>query len=263
VGGEFIQSLEGTTQGDPLGLAIYAIGTQPLVQRLANTVKQVWYADDSAAGSNLEKLRQWWSDLSHIGPTYGYYPNSSKTKLLVKSDFLNQAKEIFGDTGVQICTEGGKYLGGSIGNDLFQQTFIKDKVTEWVKELETLVTVAQTQPHAAYASFTHGVMAKWNYVLRVTKLEESSLNLLQPLEHAIRTCFFPSLTGQSAPNDLLRELLALPPKLGGLGLVNPINSAAQQYQSSCTCIITFGRLYSTTVCTCRRRFQQFIAKSKV
>lgn len=115
----------------------------------------------------------------------------------------------------------------------FQQTFIKDKVTEWVKELETLVTVAQTQPHAAYASFTHGVMAKWNYVLRVTKLEELSLNLLQPLEHAIRTCFFPSLTGQSAPNDLLRELLALPPKLGGLGLVNPINSAAQQYQSSC------------------------------
>ena len=145
----------------------------------------------------------------------------------------------------------------------FQQTFIKDKVTEWVKELETLVTVAQTQPHAAYASFTHGVMAKWNYVLRVTKLEELSLNLLQPLEHAIRTCFFPSLTGQSAPNDLLRELLALPPKLGGLGLVNPINSAAQQYQSSCTCIITFGRLYSTTVCTCRRRFQQFTTKNKV
>ena len=34
VGGESIVSAEGTTQGDPLGLAIYAFGSQPLIQRL-------------------------------------------------------------------------------------------------------------------------------------------------------------------------------------------------------------------------------------
>ena len=31
-------------------MAMYAIGTQPLICRLDGIAKQVWYADDSAAG---------------------------------------------------------------------------------------------------------------------------------------------------------------------------------------------------------------------
>ena len=88
------------------------------------------------------------------------------------------------------------------------------------------------QPHAAYAALTHGIMAKWNYVLWVTNLEESGSSILKPLEHAIRTNFFPSLTGQASPSDQFRELLALPPSFGGLGLINPVDSASLQYQAS-------------------------------
>lgn len=58
VGGETILSLEGTTQGDPLGLAIYAIGTQPLIKRLTGIARQVWFVDDSAAASSLDKVHQ-------------------------------------------------------------------------------------------------------------------------------------------------------------------------------------------------------------
>ena len=216
VGGETILLLEGTTQGDPLGLAIYAIGSQPLVKSLTGIAKQAWFADDSAAGSSLEKLSQWWEELSWIGPLYGYYPNSSKTKLLVKPTFQDKANEFFGNIGVQITTEGGKYLGGTIGTEIFQQAFVANKVDEWMKELEALIHIAQSQPHAAYAAFTHGIMAKWSYVLRV-----------------IRTQLFPCLTGQNPPNDSFRELLTLPPSLGGLSLINPIDSASQQYQASC------------------------------
>ncbi len=43
-------SKKGTTQGDP---AIYTIGTQPLIDHLKGISKQVWYADDSAAGSTI------------------------------------------------------------------------------------------------------------------------------------------------------------------------------------------------------------------
>ena len=46
-------SKEGTTQGDPLAMAMYAIGTKPLIHRLNGIARQVWYADDSAAGSSL------------------------------------------------------------------------------------------------------------------------------------------------------------------------------------------------------------------
>ncbi len=43
-------SSEGTTQGDPLAMAMYALAVKLLIERLqleAPNVKQVWYADDA------------------------------------------------------------------------------------------------------------------------------------------------------------------------------------------------------------------------
>lgn len=57
----------------PLAIAMYAIGTQPLIRRLDGIAKQVWYADDSAAGSSLERLRSWWDLLEEVGLLYGYF----------------------------------------------------------------------------------------------------------------------------------------------------------------------------------------------
>ena len=47
------------------------------------------------------------------------------------------------------------------------------------------------------------------------------MDLLSPLEAVIRTELLPSLTGRDAPNDLERDFLGLPARLGGLGIVNP------------------------------------------
>ena len=41
---------------------------------------QVWYVDDSAAGSKLDQLQGWWNMLNEIGPLYGNFPNGAKTK---------------------------------------------------------------------------------------------------------------------------------------------------------------------------------------
>ena len=59
VDGHYILSKEGTRQGDPLAMAMYAIGTQPLIRKLDGIAKQVWYADDSVAVSSLERLKRW------------------------------------------------------------------------------------------------------------------------------------------------------------------------------------------------------------
>ena len=90
-------SQEGTTQGDPLAMAMYGIGTRPLIDHLKTSTStlQVWYADDSAACDNLLKLRNWWNELNELGPRYGYFPNSTKTCLLVKPQYYSEAVEIF------------------------------------------------------------------------------------------------------------------------------------------------------------------------
>ena len=147
VDGQCILSKEGTTQGDPLAMAMYATGIQPLIRRLDGIAKQVWYADDSAAGSSIENLKRWWDLLVEIGPLYGYFPNGSKTHILAKPQHVEAAREIFKDTGIVITTEGERYLGGAIGSPSFVRQLVEQKVDCWRKELEKLGKFTDTQPH--------------------------------------------------------------------------------------------------------------------
>ena len=76
------EALKGT---DPLAMAMYGIGTLPLIDHLRKntSVHQVWYTDNSAAGGSLQNLHLWWDQLNMLGPHYGYFPNNRKTDLLV------------------------------------------------------------------------------------------------------------------------------------------------------------------------------------
>lgn len=76
IGGGEIESTEGTTQGDPLAMAMYALAVTPLIKRLREIepkVKQVWFADDATAAGKLKDLHQWWKHLTEIGPELGYH----------------------------------------------------------------------------------------------------------------------------------------------------------------------------------------------
>ena len=55
---------------------------------------------------------------------------------------------------------------------------------------------------------------------------------MQPLEDSIRTKLIPVLTGKEPPNDTERDLLALPVRLGGLGIRNPVRAADEEYCAS-------------------------------
>ena len=81
VDGDTLFSREGTTQGDPLAMPMYALATIPLINKLKGYPKQIWYADDAAAVGKLAELRVWWDILTKEGPNFGYYPNPSKTWL--------------------------------------------------------------------------------------------------------------------------------------------------------------------------------------
>ena len=87
---------------------------------------------------------------------------------------------------------------------------------------------AKSEPHAAFAALTHGLMSRWTYLLWTI---EGLATLLQPLDDTIRLLFLPSLSGRDAPSDDERALLALPARLGGLGLINP-TTLTNEYDNS-------------------------------
>ena len=63
----------GTMQWDPLAnghVTMSAIETLPIIHRLDQQIKQVWYADDATAGGELHHLHCWWNQLLSYGPEY-------------------------------------------------------------------------------------------------------------------------------------------------------------------------------------------------
>ena len=127
-------------------------------------------------------------------PEYGYHPNASKSWLIVKQDYLEQAKSLFNDTGVSITTEGQRYLGAALGSSSFVESYVQNKINGWIQEINQLSVIAQSQPHAAYAAFTHGLSHKWSFLSRTIPNID---NMFTPLETTIRQKFLPALTGQN------------------------------------------------------------------
>ena len=227
-----ISSSEGTTQGDPLAMAMYALAVRPLIDLLQSNVaavSQVWFADDATGVASCSQLRAWWDNLLEHGKGFGYYPNASKTHLVVKAQFLEKAKQLFADTNVNITTQGKRHLGAAIGNRDFIEQYVKEKVKMWTQELHQLAEIATSQPHAAYASFTHGLSSRWTYLQRTIP---DINDLFQPLEEAIHQSFIPALTGRPPCSKLTRDLLALPVRHGGMGLINPTDTSNLNFQAS-------------------------------
>ena len=117
-----ITSSEGTTQGDPLAMAMYALAVKPLIGKLkldSPNVKQVWYADDASGAGTCEDLRTFWNTLQAHGEIYGYHPNASKIHLVIKPENAEKARELFAGRGINITTEGKRELGAAVGSRSF------------------------------------------------------------------------------------------------------------------------------------------------
>lgn len=228
VDGSRIYSEEGTTQGDPLAMPMYALATVPLIRHLSasHSVKQAWYADDASSTGLLENLRDWWDDLRNIDPKFGY---DSKTWLVVKSKYYVEATELFRGTGIQITSEGRPLLGSPVGSQDYINRFVQSKVDTWSDLLFTLSHFAETYPQAVYSAVTHGVTGWWQFLCRTTP---NICPLLSPLEDAIRNKLIPSLVGRD-PSINLRELFALPVRLGGLGICDPTTLGDEYNYSTC------------------------------
>ena len=218
IDGEVILSQQGTTQGDPLAMPMYALATIPLIDQLPRNVTQIWYADDACAIGSVADLYAWWNELTTRGQKYSYHVNAIKTRLVTKESVMSEASKIFSGTAVNITSHGRPYLGSPIGSQSYVKEFVLEKVGEWKDELLQLCQWARTQPHAAFTAYTHGWCSRWSFL---TRTSPDICHLLKEIEDIIRMNLLPSLTGRPPLNDIERDLLSLPARLGGIGIVNP------------------------------------------
>ena len=119
---------EGTTQGDPLAMPMYAMATIPLIKRPSKSVLHaVWYADDTSASGSIRNLRTWWDELVALGPLLGYYVNPLKLWLVTKPQHLEAATTKFKSTHMNITTEGRPHLGAALhGHPEYVQQLVSE-----------------------------------------------------------------------------------------------------------------------------------------
>ena len=167
---EHVWSEEGTTQGDNSAMGFYACSLTPLVSSYRHLKKempkQVWYADDGAAGGTLIQLQDWWVQLCKEGPCFGYFPKPAKTVLVVKDGLEEEARKMF--PGITVSSVGHRYLGSYIGTEEGKEKFTQQKIVDWEEDIKALSEIAATEPQAAYSAFIYGTSRRWLFVARST-----------------------------------------------------------------------------------------------
>ena len=225
----YLYSKEGVTQGDPLSMFMYAIGTLPLIRSLNDPGHwtQLWYADDASASGALPKLRNWFNQLCSYGPSFGYYPEPTKSFVVVSERWKSDAAAVFGDLGVQVVT-GHRFLGGFIGSPRERDEYVMSKVDRWMRHIDVLSEAASTQPQLAYAALSRSLQHEWTFLLRVVP---QCGQLFQKLDLSLSSHFLPAMFGVEV-SAVERRLFALPLRLGGLGICNPVALASHLFNSS-------------------------------
>ena len=129
IDGVEIASSECTTQGDPVPMVVCAIAkislilmTLEITESYSEDIsKAAAYVDDLIAASCIPGLKYWWNQLSELGPKFRYFPQASKSWLIIKPGVEGKAKTIFQGSGVQIITEGKSHLGASLRSTKYKE----------------------------------------------------------------------------------------------------------------------------------------------
>ena len=177
--------------------------------------KEVAFADDFTIAGKIEGIRSYWELLQQVGPLYAYFPKPSKSYLVVKEQYLENATETFRGSEVKITTEGKKHLGAAIGSEDFKASYVKSLADNWIDQLNLLSKIAESKPQSAYSAFAGGFKGKRTYYMRTIPCVK---DYLIPLEEIIHFKFILSITdGHICSNDE-RVPPSLPARFGGLGI---------------------------------------------
>ena len=165
--------MEGTMQGDLAAMVIYTIAVIPLILMLVeirmqdnNHTKTAAYADDLTVAGPIDQIRIWWNTLCRLGPKFAYFPEGSKSYIIVRENAKERVQTIFDNTKIKIATDGQRHLGAVIGTANFKQNFMKEKINQWIQKLRILSKIAWYEPQVIYSCFITGLEHKPTYFMR-------------------------------------------------------------------------------------------------
>ena len=101
-----------------------------------------------------------------ISQNYGYYPQLTKSWLIIKEKKVKEAVRVFEATIIQISTEGKRHLGAVIGMEENKKNYINDKISEWRKEINMLADIDTTHSRAAYTAYVTSYQHKLTYTVK-------------------------------------------------------------------------------------------------
>jgi hypothetical protein len=87
-------------------MVAFGLGLMPLIRCLKEELPTVhqpcWYADNAADASSFSKIREFMNFLEKHGPSYGYFPEPSKSILIVTPENKAAAESAFANKGSRV-----------------------------------------------------------------------------------------------------------------------------------------------------------------
>ena len=77
---------------------------------------------------HLRELRKWWDILNEMGPSLGYYQNTTKCWLVSKQGKEDITREVFLDTAINESMQGQKHLGTVLHSRTYLEEYMNGKV---------------------------------------------------------------------------------------------------------------------------------------
>ncbi|CEM26025.1 unnamed protein product [Vitrella brassicaformis CCMP3155] len=181
------------------------------MKRQAEEGSQAWFADDSA------KRR---------GPLRGYHSNDKKSKLVVRAGCKDRAREVFGDTDVEIVS-GARYMGGFVRTAKGKRAYATERVQEWQRCVNRIADAAAKYPQAAHTALTTSLQAEWDFFMRVMPEERATFESLRDaLTHYLIQLSNHAVTATKA------QLTMLPARHKGMRVRDSTKRVAAVYETS-------------------------------
>ena len=95
-------------------------------------------------------------------------------------------------------------------------------------DVKQLASIAKDEPQISLTAYSKALCMRWCFVQRTIS---NISHLFQPLEEVIREELIPAIVGRKI-SDVERKILALPVRFGGIGILNPMETAEIEFNCS-------------------------------